>query len=565
MSIARRTFLKKLASASGTAIVTPSLAGLAACNDAGGPGDSAVPTVPAVPPVPDELSPPAVPTGLRISSSGEDFIEWIWNAVEEADGYDVQFSVNEVFTDEAEIIARTAQELVYRRQDLAAETSAYVRVRSASGSGDDRITSDWSAHVTGMTAEPPPFESRFIRPYAKLVRSMDCPEFEIPEGFRCIRLGSGGVASSVRDGLVVPNAFDGMCTFPLPNGNVRLIRNHEMIDPATAGIAIGDPHYDSRASGGTTSLEVRISEQDGELAVELVDEFVSLAGTLRNCAGGPTLWGSWLSCEETIAGPESGYDKPHGYVFEVPADATGPVDPVPLRAMGRFSHEAAAVDPATGIVYQTEDTGGPVGFYRFIPDTPEVLADGGRLQILAVTDQPGYDTRHGQTPGTVLPVHWVDIADPERAAFHLGLGFAAGAARFSSLEGITPGDSGMYFVSSGGGDAQLGQVFHYLPTSAAAGELRLVFESPSPDILDRPDNMTMTPEGGVLLCEDGSGEQLIRELDGEGRLVNLVRSIGTAPEFAGPCFSPDGRVLFFNVQGSWTQEGTRASATYALW
>ena len=113
-SMARRIFLKKLASASGTVIVTPSLAGLAACNDAGGPGDSAVPTVPAVPPVPDELSPPAVPTGLRISSSGEDFIEWIWNAVEGADGYDVQFSVNEVFTDEAEIIARTAQELVYR-------------------------------------------------------------------------------------------------------------------------------------------------------------------------------------------------------------------------------------------------------------------------------------------------------------------------------------------------------------------------------------------------------------------------------------------------------------------
>ena len=533
-----------------------------------------MPAVPAIRPSPPSPLSPLFRTSFhllpsqrvsRISSSGEDFIEWIWNAVEEADGYDVQFSVNEVFTDEAEIIARTAQELVYRRQDLAAETSAYVRVRSASGSGDDRITSDWSAHVTGMTAEPPPFESRFIRPYGELVRSMDCPEFEIPEGFRCIRLGSGGVASSVRDGLAVPNAFDGMCAFPLPNGNVRLIRNHEMIDPATEGIAIGDPHYDSRASGGTTSLEVRISEQDGELAVELVDEFVSLAGTLRNCAGGPTPWGSWLSCEETIAGPESGYDKPHGYVYEVPVDATGPVDPVAAARDGTLLARGGSRGSGYGDRLPDRGHGGPRRFLSLHPGHPRSARRRRQTSDLAVTDQPGYDTREGQTPGTVLPVHWVDIADPERAAFHLGLGLAAGAARFNRLEGITPGDSGMYFVSSGGGDAQSGQVFHYLPTSAAAGELRLVFESPSPDILDQPDNMTMTPEGGVLLCEDGFGEQLIRELDGEGRLVNLVRSVLSAPEFAGPCFSPDGRVLFFNVQGSWNQEGTRPSGTYALW
>ena len=470
MSVARRTFLKKLA-ASGTAIVTPSLAGLIACRNAAVPAAPAAPPPAPPPPVPPPPAPPApVP-------------------------------------DE-------------------------------------------------------PGESPFNGMYGELVRSLDCPELEIPESFRCIRLSSGGIASSVRDGLMVPNAFDGMAAFPLPNGNVRLIRNHEMVDSADEGIPIGDPHYDRRASGGTTSLEVRISGRDGELAVELVDEFVSLAGTIVNCAGGPTPWGSWLSCEETLRGTGSGYDKPHGYVFEVPVDATGPVDPVPLRAMGRFVHEAVAVDPATGIVYQTEDrSDNRAGFYRFIPGTPEVLADGGRLQMMAVTDQPRYVTSHGQTQGAVWPVHWVDIADPDRGVSEQG--FAAGAARFERLEGAFPGDDGIYFVSTSGGDARAGQVFHYLPTSAEAGELRLVFESPSRDILDSPDNIVLSPHGGLLLCEDGSGDQFIRELDRDGQIVNLVR--GGSREFAGSCFSPDGRVLFFNVQGSRSQDGRTASATYALW
>ena len=421
--------------------------------------------------------------------------------------------------------------------------------------------------------------------YGPLSPSRDCPELEIPAGFRCQRVSVALAPSPARSSLVVPNAFDGMETFALPNGNLRLIRNHEMVDSAARGSPIGSPFYDGKSSGGTTSLEVRISGSGEGLRVELVDEFVSLAGTLNNCAGGPTPWGSWLSGEENCNGTSDGYDQPHGYVFEVPASATGPVTPVPLKAMGRFVHEAVAIDPDTGIVYETEDAyyvpTNPrqpgAGFFRFIPQRRDVLAEGGRLQVMTVPGQRNFLTARRMQPGTTVPAAWIDIEDPDPAAAEtepltvFREGMAKGAAIFARLEGAFWGDGGVYFVSTSGGDARAGQVFHYKPTSANEGELTLIFASPSRDVLDAPDNVCIAPGGaGVILCEDGSREQFIRRLDRQGNVANLVRSpvVEGRPgpgEFAGACFSPGGRVMFFNVQGGRSIGNTYASATYAFW
>jgi hypothetical protein len=406
----------------------------------------------------------------------------------------------------------------------------------------------------------------------------------IPEGFRCVRLSTTMQPSTVNPTLTVPNAVDGMASFELPNGNVRLIRNHEITDEAARAVPIGSNPYDRRAGGGTTSLEVAIAGEGLDLEVRLVAESVTLSGTHVNCAGGPTPWGSWLTCEETTAGPLAGYERNHGYVFEVAVDAMEPVEPVPLTAMGRMVHEAVAVDPSTGFVYLTEDvrwspsdlSARPgAGFYRFIPNTPERLADGGRLQVLAIDGRPAYVTATGQQPGWALEAVWIDIddADPPSAETDPSAVFRTalqrGAAIFQRLEGCFYGDESIYFNSTNGGDASAGQVWRFRPDGDDGGELILVFESPSRDVLDSPDNLCTSPRGGLVICEDGSSDEFVRGLTPAGEIVDIVRSpqVSGQPsptEFAGCCFSPDGRVLFFNQQGSTRSYGETAGSTYAI-
>ena len=392
------------------------------------------------------------------------------------------------------------------------------------------------------------------------------PELELPAGFTYTVLSYNGKPMS--DGLPTPGAFDGMAAFPLPNGNIRLIRNHENRDTPVNSRVKGDPAkaYDRRAGGGCTSLEVRL-RSDGR--PEVVKDFMSLNGTIINCAGGPTPWGSWLTCEESVEGRRSGWEQEHGYVFEVPASAEGLVTPVPLKAMGRFVHEAVAVDPATGIVYETEDRQ-IAGFYRFIPTTPGRLVDGGTLQMLAVERRPNLDTANGMTVGRAMPAIWVDIDDPDPSMTwgdHTDVyaqGFTKGAARFARLEGCWYGDRSIYFHATNGGDAKVGQVWRYRPTAADRGELTLVFESPSREVLDYPDNITVSPRGGIVIGEDGAGEQRLRGLTKAGAIFDFAKNVLNATEFAGACFSPDGRFLFVNIMGSTSDAGTAVGCTLAI-
>ncbi|MFJ6718880.1 MULTISPECIES: alkaline phosphatase PhoX [unclassified Streptomyces] len=400
------------------------------------------------------------------------------------------------------------------------------------------------------------------RGYGPLVPDPD-GLLDLPVGFSYRVLSRAGTPLRSGGGLV-PGNCDGMAAFGAgPRGGVRLVRNHE--NRATAALrvpAVDGLTYDPGALGGCTVLTV-------DPAGDLTAERVALAGTAVNCAGGRTPWNTWLSCEETEdrAGTD-GYARDHGYVFEV-----DPADPlrsgaVPLTAMGRFAHEAVAVDPYTGVVYETEDAFvEPFGlFYRFLPARPlgglGSLRAGGALQALRV---PGVrDLSVVDEPGAEFPVEWVPVPDPSAAGTAVrfqdfGRG---GITHAQKLEGCYWGGTGVHFVSSyarsreGAAADHHGQVWFYDPRRARL-RLGVVF-GPSTDITlpgDCPDNICPAPDGGLMVCEDGGGDQYVFGVTLDGEVYPVARNaedIGKpgAPqraEFAGVTFSPGARTLYVNA------------------
>lgn len=398
----------------------------------------------------------------------------------------------------------------------------------------------------------------------------------LPKGFEYNVIGK--VGATMTDGRVTPRAHDGMWTFKVGR-ELRIVRNHEVSGgrEPKPGIAIGSGnHYDATAGGGTTTLVI-----DPKTRL-ITRDFVSLSGTMINCSGGPTPWGSWISCEETTLGQtvrtsrtgtkSGGFPKPHGYCFEVPASANNNLPPVPLKAMGRFVHEAVAVDKKSGVVYMTEDYN-PSGFYRFLPRRNKRLAEGGTLQVLAVTNKDQYDTRSGQTMNAPLSARWVTIPNPDPADADTDdlavfkQGRSQGAASFARLEGCCIDDRGrVYFTATSGGDSKGGQIWMYEPTGKNEGRLVLVFESPGKDILFMPDNICLKPKSGLLfVCEDGDypnmeSKNFLRILTPDGKMADFARNISKEfprSEFAGSTFSNDGKTLFVNLQ--------TAGATFAIW
>lgn len=388
---------------------------------------------------------------------------------------------------------------------------------------------------------------------------------DLPAGFSYRVISSLGDAMS--DGGTVPDKADGMGCFDIGNGEIALVRNHELIatDGAGGPIVKGfGTHNGKIVPGGTTNIVLDAK------TLEVKRQFRTLGGTIRNCSGGVTPWGSWITCEEAPTGPGQRYGDGlavnHGWCFEVPANATGLVDPVPLRAMGRFNHEAAVVDPATGYAYMTEDMNDSV-FYRFLPKVPGKLAEGGRLQAMVVDGLP--DTRNwdgAMMPvGQSYPVRWIDLDNVEAPENDLRLRAASqGATVIARGEGMHMGDDDLFICSTSGGVAKLGQIFRFVPGRGKGPDrIELFFESENKDQFNFGDNLCVAPNGHLLVCEDQYTEVVdnhVRGITPNGRPYDFAR-LRMQTELAGGCFSPDGKTFFVNayaptrtlaITGPWT-------------
>ncbi len=393
----------------------------------------------------------------------------------------------------------------------------------------------------------------------------------LPQGFSYKIISRRG--DKMTDGFYVPGLADGMATFKGANDKTIIIRNHEVSPGDIKNGAFGenleligrlspDQFYDYSHGkrpclGGTTTLIFNNKSQQVE------QEWLSLAGTIRNCAGGATPWGSWITCEETTIKSNDFLQKDHGYNFEVPATSKVKLfDPVPLKAMGRFYHEAVCVDPRSGIVYQTEDR--PDGLiYRFVPKTAGKLINGGKLQILSIRGHQSFDTRNWLNTrarrmriGKQYQVRWLDIDNIEAPEDDLRYrGKDLGAAVFARGEGMWFGKNDVYFACTNGGRRGHGQIFRYIPSLyegqdeeiVKPGTLEIFIEPNNSAILENCDNLTIATNGDLIICEDKRTPKIIG-VTPKGKIFDVAKSIGYSSEFAGATFSPDGQTLFVNIQ-----------------
>lgn len=426
----------------------------------------------------------------------------------------------------------------------------------------------------------------------------------LPEGFRYRSFHDTASPVTLFDGTALPGRHDGMGAFRAKDGTVLLVRNHEVNNPQEA-FGPGDP-YDEMGGAGTTTVHVTPRGK-------VIRAYTSLNGTMMNCSGGQMPWGAWVTCEETVNGPDVGPDftgasnvplkKRHGYVFEVPVSrfpGKGQSNRRPIHHAGRFAHEAVSFDPVKGHLYLTEDNFGfASGFYRYKPPAHPMevgrLRDGGKLQMLKVVGVHNAHLEQQQLAGAIYDVEWVTIPEPDveydhtpgeeattpnnTALTHVGSqGWAKGAALFSHLEGQVYRNGIVYFTATqGGGEPEpdttastssgygrgSGQVWAY---DIKNRTLRCVFQSPGPMVLDLPDNVTTSKRGTLIVCEDSSGDNYLRGLTRQGRLWDIALNRLTddegnpryGDEFAGSTFSPDGSTLFVNIQAS-------AGMTFAIW
>ena len=404
-------------------------------------------------------------------------------------------------------------------------------------------------------------------PYNNLIKDLD-GIIDLPKNFTYKIISKFN--DKMSDKLRVPNNADGMGCFKWDKDRVVLVRNHEIGHFPIAQNMFGkkNPYgrylkkyiknnkikfYDfedqtTECFGGTTTILYNTKTSKVE------DQYLSLSGTLVNCSGGQTPWNTWISCEETVKKSNGKINKDHGFNFEVnPFQSSDLNSPIPLKEMGRFRHEAVAFDPDNGFVYQTEDREDGL-FYRFIPNEKGNLKKGGKLQGLSLKKFRGPDCSNWKSNnfkvGDKHEVRWLNLENVYLHDDDLRIrGKAQGCATFTRGEGVWFGDDFVYFTCTNGGKNKHGQIWRYKHNNfdSSSGFLELFYESNDKNLLNMPDNITISPWGDLIVSEDGKGHDRLIGIKPDGETYLLAENRFNKSEFAGAVFSPFGNELFVNI------------------
>ena len=237
-----------------------------------------------------------------------------------------------------------------------------------------------------------------------------------------------------------------------------------------------------------------------------------LGGTIANCAGGATPWGTWLSCEELAT----------GRVFE--CDPTGASEAVVRPALGTFQHEATAADPVAQVIYLTEDQSDGC-FYRFRPTTWGDLSSG-VLEVMT------------EVAGTI---GWAAVPEPNPILTTPTREQVPEAKHFRGGEGVVMAGADVVFTTKGDN-----RVWRYSPGSNALSVVYDAAAVTSPT-LTGVDNVTER-SGNLYVCEDGGDMQIVR-IRPDGATEAVLQLDGVADsELTGVAFSPDGSRMYFSSQ-----------------
>ena len=346
----------------------------------------------------------------------------------------------------------------------------------------------------------------------------DANDIRLPSGFTSRVIAATGLRVSTVSGSssyrwhMYP---DGGATFPTNGGGWVYVSNSETL--SFLGGGVGAVRFDA--------------------AGNVVDAYRILGDTNTNCAGGPTPWGTWLSCEEID----------RGRVHE--CDPLGQNSAVRRSALGRFKHEAAAVDPQAGIIYLTEDESDG-RFYRFVIDnyvpgqTPDL--NRGTLQVARLNAGSGQ-------------LDWFVVPRPEPKWYQRRTRRQVSASTpFDGGEGCWYAAGKVYFTTKGDNRVWC--------LDTATQILTVIYDAataPNP-ILTGVDNVTVAQSGKVLVAEDGGDMQIV-VIDTNGQVAPLLQVVGqSSSEITGPAFSPDGTRLYFSSQRGSPFGGSGLGVTYEV-